>query len=79
MKNKLTLDIDSERENIIIFGKPESDGIPATKEEEKILVDTDIKSLIAALVELIHYAGDNELGFKEEYKQFALETINNIK
>jgi hypothetical protein len=79
MKNVISIDIDTERDSIIKFGKPTDFVVPTNIEEQKKMVDDDIITLTAGLTELIRYAGKTGLGIKEEYKDFIVKSIDDIK
>ena len=79
MKNRLSIEIDTEQSTVVKFSKTEDFKRPETKEDEKKMVDTDIITLTAALVELIKYSSTTGLGIKEEYKEFVIKSLNDIE
>ena len=54
MKNIIIIDIDTEREQSVKIGKPESFTPPTNKEEAKNVMDNDILCVVEALCSLIH-------------------------
>lgn len=79
MKNRISIEIDTEQSTIVKFSKPEDFKRPETNEEVKKMVDTDIITLTAALVELIKYSSTTGLGVKEEYKEFVIKSLNDLQ
>ena len=81
MKNRLSIEIDTEQSTVVKFSKTLTDDSkrPETKEEEKKMVDTDIITLTAGLVELIKYSSSAGLGIKEEYKEFVIKSLNDLE
>lgn len=76
MKNRISIDVDTEREDSKVkFKKPMDIPKPSNDEEQKQMVDKDIITLVAGLVELISYASSAGLGIKEEYQEFAIKSI----
>ena len=78
MKNRISIEIDTERDTVVKFGKTEDFKRPETKEDEKKMVDADIITLTAAIAELIRYASVKGLGVKEEYKEFVIKSLNDL-
>lgn len=64
MKNKLVIDVDTERERPIIIGKPEDVQKPTSPEEAQIMVKNDIICVTEALCTLINLAAHNGYGEK---------------
>jgi len=64
-KNILLIDIDSEREEAILFSKPDSVNEPSNKDEGVKTVINDIKTLSHALNLLINFADANEFAKKD--------------
>lgn len=59
MKNLLQVDIDTERENTIIIGKPGNNQRPQSKEEAAAMIIVDMATLCEAVCTLIHVADQN--------------------
>ena len=75
MKNFIFVDVDTDREKPIIFGKPPDMTPPENKEEAKEMILNDIISLAEALKTLITMASQNGYGDREE---LAVSTVNTI-
>lgn len=75
MKNGIYVDIDTERENPIVFGKPPDIKAPETREEAQAMVLNDIASLSEALALLILMAHENQYGDKMALSDAAIKTI----
>lgn len=74
-KNILLIDIDSEREESILFSKPDSVTEPTNKEEGIKTVIDDIKTLSHALGLLIDFADANDFAKKEVLIQESFKVI----
>lgn len=61
MKNILIVDIDTERENQIMFGKNQDYVMPETDEEMVIAMEEDIKTLVEALNHLLIYSNNGHI------------------
>ena len=91
MKNKLIIDIDTDRHQSVIIAKPEGITPPETQEEAKDMVIEDMASMCEALCTLMHVAHSS--GYKKDVdslrdcishleKGFAdssYQTANNIR
>lgn len=76
MTNSIFIDIDTDRDKPIIFGKPPDIEPPSNKEEAKEMILNDIICLAQALKTLIIMAEENEYGSKKELVVACLNTIN---
>jgi hypothetical protein len=76
MKNKIYIDIDSERAEPILFGKGEDIPRPTTEEEAKEMVLTDIVCITEALISLIHVADQVKYGQKEVIVNQVMASLN---
>lgn len=56
MKNILQIDLDSDRKNTVIIGKPEGAQRPRNEEEAAAMVIDDMATLCEAICTLIHVA-----------------------
>jgi hypothetical protein len=64
MKNQIIIDIDTEREKPLLIGKGPDYEPPATKEEAKVMIVTDIACVVDGLLSLVHIADQNEYADK---------------
>lgn len=78
MTNTIILDIDTERKDTILFGKPPHVPQPQTKEEAKEMVLNDIACLSQAIASLILIAAQNTYGDKKELVHASVKTIYSI-
>lgn len=65
MKNYIVIDIDTDREDQILFGKSPETPEPTNSEEAKEMIITDISHISGALCMLIDIADYNEYATKE--------------
>ena len=61
MKNVLIVDIDTERENQVMFGKGKDFKFPEGDVEKQEVMMMDIQTLVDALNHLLIYSNKNEL------------------
>lgn len=78
MTNHIFIDINTERERPIIFGKPPDVAPPENKEEAAKMILNDIACLAEAISTLILMAEQNEYGDKEKLATATINTINDI-
>lgn len=76
MINAIFIDIDTDREKPIIFGKPPDITPPSNKEEAKEMILNDIICLAQSLKTLIIMAQDNEYGNKKDLVIACVNTLN---
>jgi len=65
MKNIVIVDIDTERTDAVIVGKPADIPEPTSLEEAKVMVDLDIKTITEALVTLVAASHINNFSDKD--------------
>lgn len=75
MKNFIFIDVDTEREKPIIFGKPPEITPPENQEEAKAMILNDIACLSEAISTLILMAGQNGYADKTD---LTVATVNTI-
>jgi len=75
MKNVLILDLDTERENTLIFAKPEGVQLPTTKEEASIMMLEDIKTLTEGLSTMINLSDMNGFHTKESLVEAVIKHL----
>jgi hypothetical protein len=75
MKNFIFIDVDTDREKPIVFGKPPDITPPETTEEAKAMILNDIACLAEAISTLILMADQNDYGKKDE---LAIATVSTI-
>lgn len=76
MKNAIYVEIDTEREQPVLIGKPPEIEPPTTQEETSEMIKNDIACLLEAMITLIHMADQNGYGKKEEYVQQSIDHLN---
>lgn len=76
MINSIFIDIDTDRNKPIIFGKPPDITPPSNKEEAREMILNDIICLAQALKTLIIMADENEYADKKELVVASIDTIN---
>lgn len=76
MKNAIYIEIDTEKEQPVMIGKPPEITPPSTPEETAIMVKNDIASLLEAACTLIHMADHNGYGKKEEFVKASIDRLN---
>lgn len=78
MKNKIAIDIDTERDVKIIIGKASDTIKPTNREEATTMINFDIICLTEALCDVIDMATSNGCGPKNEYITYAIEKLNSL-
>lgn len=78
MKNTIYVDIDTDREKNIIFGKPPEIPQPQNRDEMSRVVLNDIAGLAEALTTLILMADQNGYGAKGELVAACVKTIYSL-
>jgi hypothetical protein len=76
MTNSIFIDVDTERDKPIIFGKPPDITPPSTKEEAKEMILNDIICVAQSLKTLIIMAHENEYANKKDLVIACVNTIN---
>lgn len=72
MKNTIYIEIDTENETPIMFGKSPDSKMPTNAQEAGEMVLVDIKCLTEALMSLIYLADQNKYGNKNELLNEAI-------
>ena len=75
MKNILILDLDTERENALIFAKPEGVQLPTTKEEALTMMLEDIKTLTEGLSTMINLSEVKGFHTKESLVEAVIKHL----
>jgi hypothetical protein len=75
MKNFIFIDVDTDREKPIVFGKPPEMAPPENKEEAAKMILNDISCLAEAIKTLITMASQNGYADRNE---LAIATVNTI-
>lgn len=78
MTNALFIDLDTEREKPIVFGKPPDITPPSNKDEARLMILSDIATVTDALKTLILMAHENEYADKIELTNLSIASINEI-
>lgn len=78
MTNSIYIDIDSEREQPIVFGKPPDIPQPTNREEAQKMILNDIAGITAALTVLIAAAHDNGYGDAKELVEAASASLSSV-
>jgi hypothetical protein len=78
MKNSIFIDVDTEREQPILIGKPPEITPPATPEEAGVMITTDISCVCEALCTLIHMADQNGYATKENLVNASIKHLNDM-
>lgn len=77
MKNIVIIDIDTERaDNPLIIAKPNKENLPKSREEAKITVLDDIKTLTEGLASLIRHSNANGYASKDILIDAIVKHIN---
>lgn len=77
MKNKIQIDVDTDRNpNVMIGHPPEFD--PTTPEEAKKIILDDISCVFEALCSLIHLADQTGYAKKDELIKTATDELKNM-
>ncbi len=78
MKNLIVIDIDTERDKIILIRKPPEINPPSNPEEAKEMIISDISCVNEALCSLIHIADQNNYAKKEELITTSIKTLTDM-
>ena len=78
MKNTLFIDLDTDREQKVLIGKPEGFPQPTTPVEAAKMINTDIACICEALCSLIHIADQNGYSKKEEMVSTSIKYLNDL-
>lgn len=75
MRNTLIIDLDTDRENAMLFAKPEGVTLPSTKEEASTMMLEDIKTLTEALATMINLSDLNGFHTKESLVEAVIKHL----
>lgn len=78
MKNAIYIDIDTEREQKVLIGKPPEITPPTTPEEASAMITLDISCVCEALCSLIHMADQSGYSTKEELVAASIKHLNDL-
>jgi hypothetical protein len=78
MKNEIILNLDTERNPMIQFNKPESYPRPTSRDEMHNVLINDIALLSESLTVLIKRADEYKYGKKEDLIKAAIDTLNSL-
>ncbi len=78
MKNAIYIDIDTERDQPVLIGKPPEIKQPETPDEASKLVITDISCVCEALCTLIHMADQNGYAAKKDLVEASIKHLNEL-
>lgn len=77
MKNKIQIDVDTERTPNVLIGHPKEFN-PTTPEEAKAVITNDISCVFEAFRMLIDVADQSGYGKKEEFIKTAITELNKM-
>lgn len=78
MKNSIFIDVDTEREQPVLIGKPPEITQPETAEEAAKMIINDIGCVCEALCTLIHLADVNGYATKQELINASVTLLNGM-
>lgn len=78
MKNSIFIDVDTERAQPILIGKPPEIKQPENAEEAAKMIINDIGCVCEALCTLIHLADVNEYGNKKDLIDASITILNSM-
>jgi tagatose-1,6-bisphosphate aldolase len=78
MTNTIMIDLNTERDPMILFSKPTEHKAPTNKEEMSKMIIEDIAFVSEALTVLIKRADENEFATKESLIEAAIKTLNSL-
>jgi hypothetical protein len=78
MKNSIFIDVDTEREQPVLIGKPPEITQPENAEEAAKMIINDIGCVCEALCTLIHLADVNSYATKEELIKASITLLNGM-
>lgn len=77
MKNKIQIDVDTDRTPNVMIGHPPEFN-PTTPEEASKMILIDISCVFEALCSLIHLADQNAFASKRDLVNTAIEHLNGL-
>lgn len=78
MKNSLYIDIDTERDQIVLIGKSQEITPPTNPEEAAKMITLDISCVCEALCTLIHTADQNGYATKEDLVKASKKYLDDL-
>ena len=78
MKNSLFIDVDTDRAQIVLIGKPPEIQPPANPEEAAKMILDDISCVCEALATLITITDTSGYSKKEELVKIAVKYLNDL-
>ena len=78
MKNRLTIDLDTERDNAIVIYKPEGFIEPTEFEDKKKLVMDDISTTFEALCLMIKVADKSNFATKKDLVDSSIKYLQGL-
>lgn len=76
MKNLIIIDVDTEREKPLIFGKGPDYQAPTTADEAKEIIIQDLGCVLDAFLSLVHVADQNDYADKTDLVAKAIKELN---
>ena len=78
MKNIILINVDTERDQQIIIGKPEEIQKPQNREEAGIMITEDLTCVCEALCTLINMAADNGYADKKDLIDISIKRLTEL-
>jgi hypothetical protein len=78
MKNTIYIDVDTDREQSIIFSKGPNSPQPENKEEATKMIINDVACVCEALCTLIHVADQNNYAKKDELITESIKQLSKM-
>ena len=78
MKNIVFIDIDTDREKVVLFGKPTNTPKPTNAEEAQKMIMDDIASAFEGFCSLVHIADQNKYADKSTLVTEAIKHLNTM-
>jgi hypothetical protein len=75
MKNLIFIDVDTDREKPVVFGKPPDSTPPQTPEEAGAMIINDIACISEAITTLIRMASQNGYADKNDLVNAVVKTV----
>lgn len=78
MKNLITIDVDTEREQPILIGKGSEVPTPTNRDEARDMIINDIKCVCETLCILINVADQNQYAKKDELVTESIKQLTKL-
>jgi hypothetical protein len=78
MKNILIIDVDTTRDKVMMFKKPNDLPLPQNKEEAKKMILEDVSCAFEAFCSLVMVIDQNGYGKKEDMLKTSIEHLNDL-